>query len=162
MKYQEVTRDLFTVNEDIWKEETKPYCYAHCISADLGMFGGVVTGFNERWDMKNRLIQDYGDQQFNFNQQEGLVLPEAVVDNGIPTFVFNLVTKPTVYTKPTYKSLHTTLVILKNYMKIIGLHKLAIPKIGCGIDGLDWEIVREDIQKVFKDTDIEILVCIKE
>ena len=31
--------------------------------------------------------------------------------------------------------------------------------IGSGIDGLEWNKVREIIQKVYADTDIEILVC---
>lgn len=166
MKYREEHRDLFTVNEDIWKAEKEPdcfpYCYAHCISADLGMFGGIVVEFNKRWDMKNQLIQNYGDQQAHFRFHQGLVLPELVRDNGIPVYVFNLVTKMSVFDKPTYKTLHTSLVVLKSHMKSLRLHKLAIPKIGCGIDGLDWEKVSKDIQEVFKDTDIEILVCIKE
>ena len=165
MKYREEHRDLFTVNEDSGKVEKEPdcfpYCYAQCISADLGMFGGIVTEFNKRWDMKNKLIQDYGDQQFHFRFHQGIVLSEKVYDNGVPTMVFNLITKMTVADRPTYKSLHSTLVILKNNMTNMKLHKLAIPKIGCGIDGLDWKIVSKDIQEVFKDTDVEILVCIK-
>ena len=156
MKYREEHRDLFGVNDF---ESGEPYCLAHCISADFGMFGGIVVEFNKRWDMKNKLIQDYGDQQFRFHQ--GIVLSEPVYDNDVPTMVFNLITKITVADRPTYKSLHTTLVTLKSNMKNMRLHKLAIPKIGCGIDGLDWEIVSKDIQEVFKDTDIDILVCIK-
>ncbi len=37
-----------------------------------------------------------------------------------------------------------------------------MPKIGCGLDGLNWDIVRSIIKEVFKDTDIEILICIRE
>jgi len=36
---------------------------------------------------------------------------------------------------------------------------LAIPKIGCGFDRLSWGKVREILNKTFKGTDIEILVC---
>ncbi len=36
---------------------------------------------------------------------------------------------------------------------------LAMPKIGCGLDKLQWSKVREIICDVFKDVDIEILVC---
>ena len=35
-----------------------------------------------------------------------------------------------------------------------------MPKIGCGIDGLDWTAVKMIIKQVFKNTDIDILVCI--
>ena len=34
-----------------------------------------------------------------------------------------------------------------------------MPKIGCGHEGLEWERVKEIIEEVFEDTDIEILVC---
>lgn len=37
--------------------------------------------------------------------------------------------------------------------------KIAMPKIGSGLE-LQWNKVSEIIQEVFKDTDIEILVCV--
>lgn len=36
---------------------------------------------------------------------------------------------------------------------------LAMPKIGCGLDRLQWGKVKEIICEVFKDMDVEILVC---
>ena len=36
--------------------------------------------------------------------------------------------------------------------------KLAMPKIGCGIDGLDWEKVSKLIKIVFEDLDIDIKI----
>ena len=37
--------------------------------------------------------------------------------------------------------------------------KLAMPKIGCGLDRLDWDEVYDIICEVFEDTDVEILIC---
>jgi hypothetical protein len=34
-----------------------------------------------------------------------------------------------------------------------------MPAIGCGLDRLNWDIVKYYIRQVFADTDIEILVC---
>ena len=34
-----------------------------------------------------------------------------------------------------------------------------MPLIGCGLDRLQWEKVSEIVQEVFKDIDIEIVVC---
>ena len=158
MKYREEHRDLFGVNDF---ESGEPYCLAHCVSADFGMFGGIVIEFNRRWDMKNRLLQKYGNQKKNFMKIGPAVFPEEVENYGHVTVVYNLATKPTVDSRPTYGDLNTTLKLMKSHMLVSGHSKLAIPKIGCGIDGLDWRIVSEDIQEVFKDTDIEILVCIK-
>jgi hypothetical protein len=33
-----------------------------------------------------------------------------------------------------------------------------MPKIGCGLDGLDWDIVSTLIKGVFSDTDVNIQV----
>ena len=33
-----------------------------------------------------------------------------------------------------------------------------MPKIGCGLDRLDWELVKQIIEKIFKETDIEIKI----
>lgn len=160
MKYREEIRDLFEVNNELFGSQ--PYCLAHCISADFGMFGGVVVGFNERWNMKNILVSAYGNIQKDFRVSGGLVIPVEVIDHGVTTLVYNLITKETVGSLPTYESIVKTLKTLKSIMISNGDTKLAIPKIGCGIDRLEWGIVRILITETFADTDIEILVCIKE
>lgn len=158
MLYKEERRDLFGVNQEGIEE---PYCLAHCISADFGMAGGIVLEFNRRWDMKNRLIQRYDNQVVNFKKHNGLLFPEDVHHNGVNTVVYNMVTKALVSHLPTYTSLKNCLVLVRDHMVANGYYRLAIPKIGCGIDRLDWELVSSHIKAVFKDTDIEILVCIR-
>ena len=39
------------------------------------------------------------------------------------------------------------------------INKISMPKIGCGLDGLQYDKVEKIIKEVFKDTNIEILVC---
>ena len=39
------------------------------------------------------------------------------------------------------------------------IKKLVMPKIGCGLDRLSWDKVEPMIQEIFKDLDIEIVVC---
>lgn len=160
MYYHEETKDLFTVNN----QTTEPYCLAHCISADFAMAGGVVLGFNKYFNMKNRLIAKYGDKTQHFKDHGAFMLPETCYISQNPYYafyVYNLVTKCTVRDKPTYAHLRNTLMDMRNHMEDLGLTKLAIPRIGCGIDGLDWEIVRGMIKKAFQKTNIEVLVCIK-
>ena len=45
-------------------------------------------------------------------------------------------------------------VVIENNIKYIGL-----PKIGSGLDRLVWVAVREIIKDVFKELDVEIVVC---
>ena len=44
-------------------------------------------------------------------------------------------------------------------MEDFGITKLAMPLIGCGLDKLEWNRVKDVIEDVFDDTDVEILIC---
>lgn len=144
MIYNEVIGDLFKYDKD--------YALVHCISADSGhdaraMGAGIVTTFNKRYNMKNKMLQ-YGKFKI-------IKVGDAVfIDN-----IFNLITKTVYYTKPTYINFEKTLVTMKDYCTKNNIKKLAMPTIGCGIDRLEWDKVKKIIEKVFNDTDIEILVC---
>ena len=145
MIYTEEIRDLFSVPED--------YYLAHCISADFGMGKGIAIEFNKRFDMKRKLQSKYPDyinewhhRKWSFN----CILEDRV---------FNLITKERYFHKPTYDSLYGAL----NLMKFISIQKsitkIAMPIVGCGLDKLQWDKVSEIIKGIFKDTDIEILIC---
>lgn len=148
MIYKEEKRDLFKVPED--------YMLCHCISADFGMGAGIVVMFNKLFDMKNKMK--------TLHANEGVTKWDAlgrgyVIKEGR---VFNLVTKRNVWEKPTYVNLYASLVEMRLLCEKLGVKKLAMPLIGCGIDGLKWEEVSLRVKEVFKDMDIEILVCIWE
>lgn len=142
MVYKEEVRDLFTVPQG--------YMLAHCISADFNLGGGIARQFCEHYNMKERLMNGYGA---DFSEV-GISLQ---IDN-----VHNLVTKRYVKDKPTYTDLKKALEDMKAGMELDGQEKVAMPKIGCGLDGLDWGIVKAIIKDVFEDTDIEILICVRE
>lgn len=158
MTYKEVQKDLFTVNQNL-KAGEQPYCLAHCISADFGMFGGIVVEFNKRWNMKNCLVSLYWNVQKEFKEYGGFCIPIKVTDDDKDTMVFNLITKDNVAVKPTYKDLELALKSMKKFMVTMGFKRLAIPLLGCGIDGLEWSTVSTTIQSIFLMSDIEILVC---
>ena len=39
------------------------------------------------------------------------------------------------------------------------ISKIAMPKIGCGLDRLDWYDISSAIKEIFADSQIEIVVC---
>lgn len=47
---------------------------------------------------------------------------------------------------------------MKTMIMQLNITKLAIPKIGCGLDRLQWSVVEQIIKGVFNDLDIEIVV----
>ncbi|MDE5772417.1 MAG: macro domain-containing protein [Ruminococcus sp.] len=135
MIYTEEKRDLFSVTED--------YFFVHCVSADFALGKGIALEFKKRFDMKNR-----------FKGLEKTDSKCILIDR-----VFNLVTKETFRRKPTMESVKECLLELKRQVIEKGIKKLAMPKIACGLDGLDWEKVSEQMRDIFSDTDVEILVC---
>ena len=146
MKYDIRKVNLFDVPDD--------YYLAHCISADFGMGRGIVVEFNNRFDMKNKLISKYpnylrkwcGDDPYD---------GDCILEGR----VLNLITKERYYMKPTYENIEKALLIMAILCLEKGITKIAMPKIGCGLDGLQFDKVEKIIKQVFKDTNIEILVC---
>jgi hypothetical protein len=132
-------RDLFTVPQG--------YYLAHCISADFALGAGIAKTFDEVYNMRFKLFREYD----NYEYEGGDAL---LIDN-----VFNLVTKPKCYHKPRYEAVREALETMKGIMVMNATTKLAMPKIGCGLDRLDWNEVYEIICDVFKDMDVEILIC---
>ena len=144
MIFQEVNQDLFAVPQG--------YMIAHCISADFALGAGVAKVIDEKFNMKQMLHNLWrsgsgmeGDWSFP------CCLPVANV--------FNLVTKERCFHKPTLQNLRVAVEEMKAYAVEMGVMKIAIPQIGCGLDRLNWDDVSAMIQEIFDDTDIEILVC---
>lgn len=163
MKYTEIEYDLFEVNENMVKAGEPMYALAHCISADFAMAGGIVLEFNKRWDMKNHLIGHYGNVVNKFRRTGGLCIGVLANTSANEKFmVFNLITKRSVSQQPTYEGIQRALEDMMFEMERHNITRLAMPKIGCGIDGKDWSEVSKIIKEVFEDTDIEILICKRE
>lgn len=132
-------RDLFTMPQG--------YYLAHCISADFALGAGIAKAFDSVYNMKFKLYRNYD----NYEYHGGDSLP---IDN-----VFNLVTKNKCWHKPTYESMREALEMMREHMEFLDVDKLAIPKIGCGLDRLNWDQVYDIICEVFEDMDVEIVVC---
>lgn len=73
-------------------------------------------------------------------------------------FIYYLITKVKYSDKPTYDSLKESLIKMKSHAVKNMVQKVAMPRIGCGLDGLQWNMVAPLIQDVFEDSDIEINV----
>lgn len=152
MIYKEVKQDLFSVSSD--------YYLAHCISADFKMGAGIAKKFAEM-GTREWLFDLYDDKPYPWNGTGACVYTWAANAKDKYKGVFHLITKGKYYEKPTYTTLRQALESLK-YSASSSIHdvkKIAMPKIGCGLDRLDWNKVRPMIQDVFADTNIEILVC---
>lgn len=136
-------RDLFTVPED--------YFLCHCISADFALGAGIAKKF-AALGVRDALLKEYLGAKYL--GEIGVCLDTyATKWQG----EYNLVTKKRYFDKPTLLSLKQALNHMKTYVD--NGDKIAMPRIGCGLDRLNWQEVEPIIREVFSDIDIEILVC---
>lgn len=141
--------DLFSVPKD--------YYLCQCISADFGMGKGIAVEFNKRFDMKNKLKKKYGSRISEWDKNPVSAKGECILEGK----VFNLITKREYFNKPVYAELTSALIDMRDIAEKEGISKIAMPRIGCGLDRLNWIRVEYLIKKIFEKTDVEILVCEK-
>lgn len=140
MEYKLIQDDVFN-HKDCY--------YAHCISRDYALGAGIAVEFDKRYDMRNRLLK--------LAEEKPETLDEKCIE---VENVFNLITKEKYWEKPSYNSLEESLLEMKKKLsKNKNIKKLVIPKIGCGLDRLSWDKVEPMVQELFKDLDIELVVC---
>ncbi|XP_035895593.1 ADP-ribose glycohydrolase OARD1-like [Anopheles stephensi] len=127
---REIEGDLFSAPKD--------HSLAHCVAADLKMGAGIAVRFKQLYGKVDELqAQNVG------------VGGVAVLPDGPQRYVYYLITKKTYNLKPTYDDLTSSLQAMKEHMAANGVGKLAIPRIGCGIDGLEWGKVKQILNTVF-------------
>ena len=122
---------------------------AHCISSDFALGAGIAKEINERYNVKEILTTN-PSYKISFKDNQGYVL--------VTGQVFNLVTKQKYFHKPTYTSLENALVKLADLLKYRHIDTIHMPKIGCGLDKLDWNIVFHIICRIFTESGINVCI----
>jgi len=135
-------QDLFTVPAG--------YSLAHCVSQDMYMGKGIAVEFKERYGMVKELIA------------QGKIVGETAAHNIDGGVAYYLITKSKFNDKPSMDSLEMSLNDLREQLVKDGVTKLAMPKIGCGLDGLDWGQVSTIVHKTLSDVLTEVVVCVVE
>lgn len=57
-----------------------------------------------------------------------------------------------------YETMGQCLQAMKNFCVTLWVRRLAITRIGCGLDGLAWGLVHCSILEIFNEVDIEIVL----
>lgn len=147
MIYKEVQMDLFDVTTD--------YTLCHCISKDFVMGKGIAKTFTEKYPRMKSYLKE-SNELLNYKVGDAVIYTVRFKND-----VINLITKEKYWHKPTYDTLRKALVSCKTICRQNNITRLAMPKIGAGLDRLKWDKVSKIIQEVFDDMAIEILVCIR-
>ncbi|EDV39770.1 uncharacterized protein Dana_GF24299 [Drosophila ananassae] len=136
--YKEINGDLFSARKD--------YSLCHCVAADMRMGKGIAVKFRNKFGQLLTLQRQ--------NVQPGGV---AILQDQ-QRYVYYLVTKKTSWGKPTYELLYSSLIAMRQHMMSHNVPKLAMPRIGCGLDGLNWTKVKEMVCQIFQSDPVEIAV----
>lgn len=133
-------------NMDLFKAP-KNFSLAHCVGSDMRMGAGIAVQFKKMFGHVNelrRLKIEPGGLAFIKKSRR---------------YIYYLVTKRFSNGKPSYKNLCSSLIHLRDHMLINNVSSLAIPRVGCGLDKLNWKKVKILLELCFLNTDIQILVC---
>jgi len=129
--------------------------FVQCLSADYAAGKGIALDFNKYFDIKNKLQNSIRGKNRYWTGRGYMV-------KLIGSPVFNLITKQYYYQKPTYETLTQALIDMREYYlkeRYDDSYTIYMPKIGCGLDRLEWGKVESIIREVFKDVSIKIVVC---
>lgn len=136
---------------NLFELDREKYVLAHCISQDCALGAGIALEFRKRF----KDMPSYCERVIKENHLEyPCVIPYYTKE----LKVLNLVTKRFYYNKPTYNTITSTIREMAFICNKSNIKYLGMPLIGCGLDKLKWEKVREIIEEEFKDIDIEIEV----
>jgi len=127
---------------------TSDYALVHCIAQDAVMGAGIALNFRNK----------YQDMPAYVKKQKPDIGSCVMYTSKFGQVVMNLVTKKLSSELPSMSALSRSLEALKKAVIYNKIKKIAMPKIGSGIDRLNWDKVLEQIELVFWDVDIEIKI----
>ena len=127
----------------------QPNSIGHCISADAQMSKGFAQFLSERIPRLRRTCR-------RANLLKDLVFP--FWDSSSRRYFYNLVTKEKYSDKPDLQTLATTLQGMQSHATMHGVSTIAIPKIGCGLDQMNWQDVVKLLRDIFAYSEIQIVV----
>ena len=127
----------------------QPNSIGHCISAEARMSKGFADFLSHRIPglrstcRKARLFM-------------GEVYP--FWDSTGKRYIHNLVTKEKFYDKPNLSTLSKTLEAMKIHASMNSISTIAIPKIGCGLDQMNWQELVKLLRDLFAYADVQLVV----
>lgn len=140
---------IYNETEGIIFDYENKYALGQCISADFDFKAGLAKVYDARYGVRASLQEIYGKGNW---QSKG----HCLVSNG--GNIFNFVVKDKYWMKTTYDRLEEAFEDCRRQMKAFGVTGLAIPRLGNGMDELEWQKVHDIIFRVFDGSNLEIRV----
>lgn len=120
----------------------------------VGIMGkGLALKFKEKYP---RMFEAYRALCQAGHIKPGYVHTFAVGSFLPPFFVINFPTKRHWWDNSRLEDIDSGLEALAYIVKKTGISSISIPPLGCGLGGLDWQVVRPMIEKVFWDSQVKV------
>ena len=143
MKMTEIEMNIMSVPQG--------YYLATAISRDKKFQVGLPALFEKNYKISKKL--DRLESQFG---EELRIGDACLIDN-----VYLLVVKDSSYDAPDRDALIDAISQMHDNMNDFMVDKIAIPRLCCGKNGLDWDDVKAILEAEFQYDDVEILVCVQ-
>lgn len=154
--YKEQKASQIISNKDVKEiagnlfEAPKDYAFGHCVSKDFQMNKGIALEFRRRFGK----VEQLKNQKKQVTEVASIISEERTI--------ICLITKEYYWQKPSYEDIFLTLTNLKQFCMNQGIMNLALPKIACGLDELQWPEIRTMLRYIFKNSKIKILIFIND
>lgn len=135
MSFTEVTGDLFKLDLP---------AIGHGCNCHGVMGAGIAKEFKDRYPA---MYQEYRVHCFSGRFSPGRMFPWKTGDTS-PAYVLNLATQDFPGPDAQYEFIWESVNFALSYCNERGIPRLGIPRLGCGIGGLDWEEVKLTLQDV--------------
>lgn len=131
-------------------ETDQSMALAQCVSSDLKMTKGIALEFRRRFGGLNQL------------RRLPRTVPDVLSLRLKEREIFYLVTKQHFWQKPEPEHFFQSLQKLRTLCEEREIRTLTCPRLGTGLDGLQWETVRSMLQYIFRDSQVTIQVLVPE
>ena len=149
-KEETLTNCINMIEGDVF-EAPEASTLVHCVGADLLMSDGIAVKFKEKFVSEQHVMQTLLEQE----KKQG----EVILQNTTNRKVIHLVTKAlSTMKKPSWGDFKNAVKNLKQICEKNGIHDLAMPKLGAGLDRLYWPSVKKLLNATFAGSNIKINV----
>ena len=148
-KSKNFNTNITEVSGNLFDSETT-ISLVHCVSADFKMARGIALTFRRKFGNTDRLRK--------LNKK---VTEIATLEMENRTIIY-LITKEHYWQKPSYQDMFRSLMNLRKLCEERHITHLACPRMGCGLDGLNWDIVHAMLNYIFQNTEIKIRIVVPE
>jgi len=141
-----------TCTGDLFQSDAE--AFVNTVNTKGVMGGGIALQFKQRYPDMYRKYRNACE-----NDEVRVGFMHIVYWGGVPEYIVNFPTKDH-YINPSEMSYITTgLEDLVGQVRGLGIKSIAIPPLGCGLGGLDWNIVRPLIVEAFESLpDVRVLL----